>query len=172
MKLFEKNNIKEPLLPDHYDTIDELPMIKWNKIHKESDPIHLLKQARSVSLNELQKDELQKIWEELYNEFINVFGLSESLKDIMELELKIARLQMKRITSDDAAVLNFINSLQKQLNALREKNQAESGSDIYTTKNNLEKHFKVNISMSTCTVREFYSYLRDLKKDIKPGLCF
>ena len=80
-------------LPEHYDSIDILPMLIWERIHKNLDVSHLLIKYRK--LTDEQRVELKKVWDNIYIEFVNTFGFSEQFNDIINQKLKIARLQKK-----------------------------------------------------------------------------
>jgi hypothetical protein len=146
-------------LPEHYTSIDYLPMLNWDKINKKNDLSHLL--LKPEKINSDQALELQKVWEVIQNEYIEVFGLGDFLTDVVNLEMKIARLKLKKIIKDDASINNFIKANEKLLTELKNKSVA---GDLYETKQAIEKHFGFRISLIDCTVREFYGYLKDLKK--------
>jgi hypothetical protein len=151
---------KKPiLLPLHYDSIDVLPMLNWDKINKKNDLTYLL--FKPSKLNEKQIAELQKVWKKIYDEFINEFGFGDHFKSIMDLEIKIARLKLKKIIKNDQSIQNFINANEKMLFELKNKNV---GGDVYDTKMAIEKKLGIRISLGDCTVMEFYKYLNSLKK--------
>ena len=156
--LNNSNNESKIELPEHYDSIDYLPMLSWEKVQKKSDLRHLLKKYQNVTPE--QKLELKKVWDNIYNEFISAFGFSDKFNDIIDQKLKIARLQRKHIITGDDSIINFIRENEKVLNAMESK---QDEGDIYETKQIIEKHFGIRISLIDCTVRDFYSYIKTMK---------
>ncbi len=147
-------------LPDHYTSIDYMPMLNWDRINKKNDMSYLLLKTAKLTVD--QNVELTKVWDLLKSEYIEVFGLGEHFKDIINLEMKIARLKLKKIIQNDASIENFIKVNEKLLIELKNKKQE---GDIYKTKQAMEKYFGIQISLITCPVREFYEYLEDFKKN-------
>lgn len=146
-------------LPEHYTSIDYLPMLNWDKINKQNDLTYLL--IKPAKLNEEQVKELQKVWKAIYEEFISVFGFSEHFKDIVNLEIKIARLKLKRIIKNDNSLQNFIIANEKILAEVKSKNTV---SNIFETKQIIEKKLGFRIPLAECSVREFYEYINSVKK--------
>ncbi len=151
--------IKNIELPEHYTSIDYLPMLNWDKINKTNDFSFLLVKRKKI--NEGEATELKKIWQSIQTEYIDVFGFGDHFKDIMNLEMKIARLKLKKIIKKDESIQNFIKANEKALVEL--KNKKIQG-DVYETKQVIEKHFGIRISLIDCPVREFYEYLKGVKK--------
>ena len=145
-------------LPEHYDSIDILPMLNWERMHKKLDVSHLL--VKHHKLTDEQRIELKKVWDEIYKEFINTFGFSEQFNSIVDQKLKIARLQKKHIRTGDDSIVNFIRANEKQLEQME---QGSEKGDIYQTKQFIEKYFSIRISLTDCTVRDFFSYLKTMK---------
>ncbi len=69
-------------------------------------------------------------------------------------------MKLKKIIKKDESIQNFINANEKLLAEVKSKNV---GGDLYKTKQAIEKHFGIRISLADCSVREFYEYLKDLK---------
>lgn len=155
----KKKSAPKPIkMPEHYTSIDYMPMLNWDKIHKTMDMSFLL--VKPVKINDAQRSEFIKVWEAMYNEFVTVFGFSEQVKDVAELELKIAKLTVKKIITKDESLQNIIRSHKKQLELMKEKRME---GDVYQAKQAIEKHFGMRIPMAEVSVREFYSYLNNMK---------
>lgn len=145
-------------MPEYYDSIDYLPVLAWEKIHATGDVSFLLKKRSAI--NASQKGELDKAWEALYNEYVNVFGLGEQFKRALEMQVSIALLKLKKITTGDENIQTFIDVKSLQLAEMQKNNK---GGDIYKAKKAIEKKMGIRIPLAEVSVREFYSYLRDLK---------
>ena len=87
---FWKRSEKE-LEIDCYNSIDELPIKIWFDIHKNVNFKKLLKSG--VCENEKTYFKLFEVWQKLYNEFIDRFGLSDEFLADLQTEIKIANLQ-------------------------------------------------------------------------------
>lgn len=152
------------ILPEYYDSIDLLPIMNWNKIHETGDMTHLL--VKKEKMNDEQIKLLLEVWRKLYDEYIDRFGFSESFQDMLTEKIKIGKLKLKKIITGDESISNFIRVHEIKLEALKSKAMAGS-SDIYKAKQAIESSVKyrgIRISLTETSVREFYSYLQDIKK--------
>lgn len=156
MKLKKPSTVS---LPAHYTGIDFLPIINWEMVHKKNDFTYLLHKAEKLS--EAQIALLKKVWENIYDEYIEVFGFGDQFKDMMKLKLEIAKLQLRKIIEKKESLQNFINVAQLRLDKMQIN--TTGGADIYKMKAAIEKKLGVHIPLKDTSVREFYSYLKDLK---------
>jgi hypothetical protein len=144
----------------HYSSIDDLPIFNWNKVHETGELKYLLhdpgKKLKTAELNQLPK-----IWESIYDEFIQKVGLSESYLEILESERKIALLQIEMAETGDNNIQTFIEIDQVRLE--RKQNEMPEG-DFYQLKSFLEKKQGHPIDIRKCSVIEFYSYIKTLEK--------
>lgn len=152
------------MLPEHYDSIDTLNMLQWERIHKKFDMIHLLVKAKKI--NKKQRTALKEVWEKIYSEYINTFGFCESFEDIIAQKLIISRLKNKQVITGDDSIENFIRAGELKLLKMQQRN-VSGGNDIYKTKGIIEKYYGIRIPLAECVVREFYSYLKEMKKNAK-----
>lgn len=154
-KFGKKSSVK---LPEHFTSIDELPVIRWEKIHDTGKMQYLLVKTREISTEE--KIELEKIWNSLYEEYLKVFGFSDQFITVMEIKIRRAKLVLKKISTDDESLVNFIADEDRKMKALMTNNRP---SDIFKAKRAIESQMKIYIPMKEISVREFCSYLKDLK---------
>lgn len=148
-------------LPEHYTSIDYMPIMNWSKAHEKKDVAYLL--CKHQTITEAQRQQLNAVWQAMYEEFVSIFGLGDSYKDMLEQRLKIGKLKLKLIITGDETLRNFIRAHEKKLEIMKSNN---GSSDIYKTKQAIESHPKyrgIRISLTETSVREFYSYLQDLK---------
>ena len=81
---FWKKSIKDLKPLDYFSTIDELPIKVWFDVHSTGDYSLLLKSDREISVEQYQK--LFEVWESIYNQHIERFGLSEEfLEDLKRI---------------------------------------------------------------------------------------
>lgn len=143
-------------IPDHYDSIDA-PVYVWNKIHETGDFSWLLVKRRKLTKS--LRPALEKIWTSIYDEYIKEFGFSERFIAIKQKEIEIAKMQLELILTGDRSLRTFIKIEQQQL---EEMNQGNSKSNFMQSKIAIEKHFKFQINTMTTSIREYYSYLKEL----------
>lgn len=152
------------VVPAHHSSIETLSVFAWNKIHETGDLSFLLLKKNVLTLKQLTA--LQKTWDVLYQEYITVFGFGDNYKGILQERMSIGKLKLKKIISGDESVDNLMRHHKKRLDALESRNN-KTGKDIYTTKQIIEKHFGIRIILQETSVREFYSYLRDINNQKK-----
>ncbi len=156
MKTSKKKSL--PKLPEHYTDIDDLNMLSWIRIHKKKDMIYLLKKPKKI--NEAQRKELNKVWDKIYYEYILTFGFGDAFMNEIDQKLKIARLKNKQVITGDDSLINIIRANEIKLQGIQKRT---TGSDIYKTKEAIEKKIGIRIPLAECSVREFYSYLKNMK---------
>jgi len=151
-------------LPSYYIGIDFLPILNWHKIISTGDIVHLLIKPCKITIE--QKKELQVIWKGIYSEYLKAFGYSDDFKRIFEKRFAILKLQEKYIKSKDNSVMNFIKRREKELKILLDR-QSVKGGDVYSMKIEIEKYMKFHLPLAGTSVREFYGYINDMKKQPK-----
>lgn len=155
MKSLRKS--KKVLLPEYYSGIDDLPILKWEKVHETGSVKHLL--VKPCELSQVQISALTLIWNSIYEEYIQEFGFSEQYKSIIDLRLKIAKLQMKKVISGDDSIDNFIRMHQLKMEAIV---KFIKPGDVFKAKKAIETHTGIYLPIKEISVREFCSYLREM----------
>ena len=148
-------------LPDHYESIDELPIYNWFKVHETSSFEYLLYVRKKLERWEVRR--LNELWMVLYKQYIERFGYSEQFIEVMSKKREIALLKVDYITSGDKSLKVFIQIAEKEL---EEMNGADV--DFYESKSMLEKSLGFYIDIHKMTVAEYYSHFQVAKK-IKPN---
>jgi hypothetical protein len=92
-----------------------------------------------------------------------VFGFGEDFKLMLDKQIQIGKLKLKKIITKDDSIQNFIRAEEIKLEGIK-KRMGNGGGDIYDAKKIIEKQFGVRLPMKEVTVREFYSYMKDVKK--------
>lgn len=141
--------------------IDEMPIYNWNKIHETGDLKYLIKDGFKAESYEIRF--LLKRWKKLYEQYVNRFGFSDDFLSILELEKNIALLKIEKAERGDENIQTFIEideiKLQKKKSEL-----SNVKSDFYDIKAAIESNLGFHIDPKKCTVVEFYSYLKNIKK--------
>lgn len=141
--------------------IDEMPIYNWNKIHETGDLKYLIKDGFKAEGYEMRF--LLRRWKKLYEQFIDRFGFSDEFLSILELEKNIALLKIEKAERGDENIQTFIEIDEIKL----QKKKAELSnvkSDFFDIKAGVESSLGFHIDPKKCTVVEFYSYIKALKK--------
>jgi hypothetical protein len=154
INLFKRN--KKRVL-SYYTSIDELPVYNWFKIQETSDLNYLVKGSETGEVLTLAS-----IWQNLYREFLDTFGISDALRKSMELKRDIEMLYIEMAMTDDKSLMTEIK--------IKEWEQQESVKTQTTVKYNevkvyVEKWLSFKLDEKTTTVKEYYSYLQVLEKE-------
>ncbi len=121
------------------------------------DYFHLPKETKK------QRNESNKIWEALFDEYLKVFGLSKASEKIIRMERKIALLQYDMIERQDYGMSAAINMEKRKLKDFMDL-QGKGGT-IEETVAHLEQHKKTTIDIFKCSVKMFYTYVNMMNAD-------
>lgn len=150
MSVFKKRHVIHT-----YDSIENLPVSLWNKIHEKSDYTFLKINRINGKVSKEEFAYLKKTWEVIFSEFIERFGFSENSINILLKKKQIAFLQWQFIESSDRSMHTFIEIEKKELLELEREN---SGHDFWQSKANMEMAMGFQIDPINTTVIQFYSY--------------
>lgn len=141
--------------------IDEMPIYNWNKIHETGDLKYLIKDGFKAESYEIRF--LLKRWKKLYEQYVNRFGFSDDFLSILELEKNIALLKIEKAERGDENIQTFIEI--DEIKLQKKKSELNSvKSDFFDIKAVVESSLGFHIDTKKCTVVEFYSYVKTLKK--------
>ena len=147
-------------LPDHYSTIEELPIYNWWKVHETGNFEYLLYTRKTSSKKEVKK--LARVWKSLYEQYIQRFGYTEQFIETMSKKREIALLKVDYITSGDKSLKVFIQIAEKELEEMTGEE-----TDFYQGKSMLEKSLGFYIDIHRMSVAEYYSHFQVAKKTTK-----
>lgn len=142
-----------------YNSIEVLPVYNWMKINDTGDYTFLLKEKYKCSKFELLA--LAARWKKIYDQYIFTFGFNDNFLDVLEIQKKIALLQIEWAETDDGILETFIDIEKVKL---EKKNSQLQKGDFYQLKMYLEKSLGFKINPKECTVIEFYNYIKQLDK--------
>ncbi len=156
--LFSKKLTKNLGQHNCFTTIDELPIKIWFEIHKKGDYTKLIK--TDIVLNENILIQLNSIWEKIYNEFIDRFGLSDEFLADLRDEIKLANLKAEYIITGQKyyRTLIKIEEEKKRILNLEIKEPAE----LETILAKMSKYYGFKLSGKELTVVEYYSYINNI----------
>ena len=158
--LFRKQEENLPT-SEVYSSIDDLPQWNWSQVHKTGN-LAYIKKLKSYRKLELDNSlVLEQLWLQIYDEYLEEFGLSKEYKEILDRKKHIARMKNEFIMSSDRSLLNFIKIEELELEASFDKSEGMSFESVV---NGIEKLQKIPIKIKEITVYEYNNYLRTLKE--------
>lgn len=146
-------------------SIDEMPIFNWFRLHKTNDLRFMFKKERK-GYDKKMKLELVIGFMVIRDEYIDRFGLSKELKQILMLEADIQALKIKLFLTKDRIHNTFIRAKQFQLESL--KKDIAKGEDPMLTKSRVEKFMGFRLNEKEVTVSEYYTYIELIKQQPKP----
>ena len=138
----------------YFLSIDDLPIYNWNKIHETGDLSFLLLLRKPI--NRFQKIVLMKVWTSLKDQYLEYFGLGETMdRIVMKKESLVERYQDLNV-NDNKDQLTFIDIEERELKEMEQK-MANHKADFYTGKAMVEKQIGFAIDVHRESVREYFS---------------
>lgn len=148
-----------------YESIEDLPLWNWNKVQERSDYTYLRMNRINSNATPEEQQELKKVWEKLFAEFIDCFKFSAEFKDQVMKEEEIAILINQKIQTGDKSINYFIELAKRELEAMKPKES--SVTSFWQTKSAIQRLVGYRIDAKNTTVMEFYSEIELLKKEKK-----
>jgi hypothetical protein len=139
-----------------YESIDEMPIYNWFKCVELKDYSYCAKDKNKSDL-----EACQIRFSELYAEYIDTFGISQQLNDILSLQNEILVLKIDLTLTKDNGIKTFIEL--KELELADKLNIKQSKTN--TAKVAIEKYLGFRINEKEVTVKEYYDYLQAIKED-------
>jgi len=155
-----KRNLKQQSL-EVYDSIFNLPQWNWEQIHKTNNLSYLkvLTTYRKVEVD--TSNELQELWEEIYEEYIEEFGFSNSYNDLINSKIYIAGLKHEYIKTSNRVLLNVIRIAENKLS----KEGAGEALNLLEAVQHIEKHQGIKLNSRTITVADYHAYIKTISKN-------
>lgn len=136
---------------EYYTSIENLPIYNWFAIQKSNDVISLLKVQRVV--NEDERKELTQVFEFIWREFVDAFGVSDTMRSVLELRRDILVETCDMYLNNDRSRLTFINIKKKELEKILNTQETKG---IDNTKGYVEKYLGFRLNSKEVTVKEYY----------------
>lgn len=148
-----------------YESIEDLPLWNWNKVHEKSDYTYL----RINRINgQVTKEEylfLKNLWEKLFAEYIDTFRFSKEFLAIMEKKIQIAYYQKEFLLSGDLSLQTQINLMEMELEGMQPIEETKQS--FWQSKATIERLLQFQIDAKKITVIEYYSHIENLKREKK-----
>ena len=139
-----------------YNSIEELPIWNWFKVFETSELKHIIKKG------EVDESILKEKWQELFSEYVDIFGLDDNLVSHIKHEKKVVLLQLEYAIKKKASDLFKI---ELEMLKAKEKQSDKVQSDFMQVIAQVENALTRNIDEKKISVRKFYTYLKQLEKN-------
>ena len=145
-----------------YSSIDDLPQWNWNQVHLTGNYSYLKKLTTYRNIDLDNSEQLKDLWNTIYNEFLDEFGLSDMYLSMQQARINIALLKVEFIKTGDRSLLNDI-----EIEELDFKNEFKEQESIRleTLVIEIEKRQSFPIDPKTITVYKYNNYLRTFKEE-------
>jgi len=140
-----------------YETLEELPLYNWFKVQERGDLSFLLKNDKSF----VERETLIDTWQKLNFEFIELFGISEDYRKIMEAKRMIDLHRYEMVINGDASFETMIDIEQAKIEAINNKHKEKA--NIKEVKAFVEMKYHFPIDEKTTSTRDFYTRLKLLQ---------
>lgn len=139
----------------YYTTIEDLPVYNWNKIIEEQKYNYIL---LNPSEKNFDVNKCKNQFALIYEEFIDVFGINEQLRGIIELQNEITIYKI-----DIALGEKSLDALLKLTESKLKKKLEKKESKGNLTKVYIEKFLGFRLNEKEVTVYEYYNYIKALE---------
>jgi hypothetical protein len=129
-------------------------------IHKSGNLSYLKKLPTYRKIEEEYSGELEEIWHQIYDEFIEEFGLSKEYKQLLEKKRRIAEMKNQYIQTEEGFLLTLIDIEEIEFNSTFDKSEGLGYEAMVVA---IEKRQGMPIDPRTLTVYKYNNYIRTLK---------
>lgn len=143
----------------YYTSIDEMPLYNWHKCMEG--------EYKFVRTDEQENEKNVEMFEKVYADYVNKFGIDSRFKQQIELIKKIALLQCEYLISKNRFKLTQIEIENTKLEAI--KKETGVGMTLQQTLIHLSKWLGYRLDWKQVSVSEYYTILNESSKQAKNG---
>lgn len=145
-----------------YNSIDTLPIAIWFKVSETKDLKHLIISGKPKDAH------LAKCWFDIMSEYIELFGLNEDYKELIEARQNLILSEIQYALTKDRTELNFIQMYKVDVKIIEDRmNMSSSKSDSFKLIASVEKYLGFKINEQSLSTRKFYNYIEISKDEYK-----
>jgi len=157
---FWKRLTKQSKELNYYDSIDKLPIKIWFDVHSSGDYSLLLIDPKDLEDEELIN--LEDVWQNIYNQYIKMFGLSEDYIDYLDSKKELALMKCEMILDKSKKYLKTMIKIEEE-KLKGEKKKKKDSAILNKTIAKISKYYGFHLKSSELTVSEYYSYIENIK---------
>lgn len=138
-----------------YRDISELPIWNWVQIMKKKDLKYLYKDDDYGHLK--SQESFVEVWDEMYLDYLNRFGLTNDYMDVLEKRKLIAKKQIRIAVYNDTAEQTFLEIEELELEDMLKKYDKYEFTDNLA---NLEASLKFIIDPKVLSTEKYFSHIK------------
>lgn len=142
-----------------YNDIADFPIYNWFKCIDTKDYSYVLVERKECNKSQLNECELA--FSDMYSQYLDTFGVSDELQAILRIQNQITIHKIDYVLTGDATHEVFIDIKEIELAKLMEVKEVKGNS----AKVAIEKMLGFAINERTVSVKSYYEYINELKKD-------
>ena len=141
-----------------------LPVWNWNQVHETGDLKYLLITDNYKGLEDHNTEEMSALWMDLYQQYIDEFGINDSFKRYMQKKQQLCAKISEYIQTGDKFKKNKINILELDIKAMVDDKEPQKFGEVVA---GVEKFFGFQIDPKVLTVQKYYNYLKYIESNVK-----
>ena len=143
---------------DYFNSIDELPIWNWWKIAETGNLIYLHRE------NDYTKEDysLVSLWNELQNEYLDVFGITDDFERLLRLKKKWIIKKADYLLTGERFKLTELDIIESDINeAINDKITIDKEDTIIM----LERKLGRELDPKKISVKKYYNYINHFSKN-------
>jgi hypothetical protein len=143
---------------DYFNSIDELPIWNWWKIAETGNLIYLHRE------NDYTKEDysLVSLWNELQNEYLDVFGITEEFRQMLHLKKKWINAKADYLVTGERFKLTELDIIESDMENVMESKVVVNKDDTIIT---LERKLGRELDPKKISVKKYYNYINHFSKN-------
>lgn len=141
----------------YYESINEMILDNWFRC-QDGNIQYCRKNIKKGS-----KEEDERQWIKLQDEYLKVFGLQEDYSKFLKLQIDKAKAELDYIISNDRFKLNKISQIEAKIQLLT--SSSETGLSVQKVLNSLSKMQGYKMTIFNTTVNEYFELIDTLQKE-------
>lgn len=148
----------------YYKSIHDLPSHNWFQISKSNDLIWLLHDQDDLAYTD--DTILEPLWDKIFSEFIDTFGIPDKMREILETKRDIQCWKWDIIINNDKSFQTFIDVAEQRLTLLFKQEEEDTAGQLKAYMAKFIGSWPDDKKMS---VYDYYSCIKAMEKANKPA---
>ena len=150
-----------------FSSLDELPFYNWLNAYSEKNLVYLIKNVnyRTFEITPTIEIKLEAAWDIIYDEYLELFGMTKKFKRVVELERQIALLKCDLWIDDNKFLKNKIKIFEKKLQREKQNAVDDKGNDYDRQTVLIEKWLNSSLDIKKISAKKYYTYLQLIQEE-------